>query len=106
MPLDPKHLPATVTFFTSAAWQDLRRLIEEQRPEPPMITADALHAASQFRRGEGYDMCLRVLLKEAGAIAQPTIQPPASDDPANADPMGKAMEELMRAGEYIDTAKD
>lgn len=98
MPLKPENLPATIAFFSSPAWADLREAVEEQRPGPPNIQADALHAASQFRRGEGFDLCMKALLREAGVV-----KPSA---PSAANPQEAAMDELKREGIFVDTHTD
>ena len=107
MPLDPKHAETIISFFTSAAWADLRALVEDKKPDWPIMTADALITAGASRRREGYEMCMANLLREAGVIAPLAV--PAQDNnqpPANINPMQKAMDEMIKAGEYVNTAED
>ena len=104
MPLDPKHLPTIVTFFTSPAWADLRGLIENATPSYPAISADALTTTSQCRRREGYELCLKTLLREASVTPVPVDQ--EQKRPSTGNPHEDAMRELMEEGRYIDTTKD
>ena len=104
MPLDPKHLPTIVTFFTSPAWAELRGLIENATPSFPPVSADALTTTSQCRRREGYELCLKTLLREAGVTPVPVNQEPAEKSTGN--PHEDAMRELLREGLYVDTTKD
>ena len=103
MPLDPKHLPTIVTFFTSPAWADLRGLIENATPSYPAISADALTTTSQCRRREGYELCLKSLLREAGVTPVPVEQAQKDDKDKT---MQEQMRELLEEGRYVDTTKD
>ena len=107
MPLLPEHLEKTVSFFTSSAWANLRAAVEEQKPEWPTIQADALMTAAASRRREGYELCLTNLMREAGVIA-PLAAPVQDNNQPQAviDPQKKAMDDLLNAGEYVDTHTD
>jgi hypothetical protein len=103
MPIKPENLPAIVTFFNSAAWKDLLQQVENAKPSPPMIQADALHATSRFRQREGFEMCLAAMMKEAGIIA---VALDSNGKPSESNPETEAMEELRREGSFIDTTED
>ncbi len=98
MPLKAENLPDIVKFFTSPAWADLFEQIKKDMPLPPPLTADALHTASQFRRREGFELCLTALLREAGVTAQEVKQPLTPEE--------EAMEQMKRDGSFIETAQD
>ena len=107
MPLRPEHLEPVVSFFSSAAWADLRALVEEKKPDWPMLQADALVTAAASRRREGFELCMTTLLREAGAIATPApLQQDNNQPPAGINPMQKAMDEMIKEGAYVDTAQD
>lgn len=107
MPLKSTSIPATINFFTSPAWADLHALIEAQKPEWPTINADALLTAAKARQREGYEMCLAVLMREAGTTAPlPNLPQDAGQPVAPTDPMQKAMDELVKDGEFINTHTD
>jgi len=107
MPIDPKHLETTVSFFTSAAWAGLRAAVEEQKPEWPTIQADALMTAAASRRREGYELCLTNLMREAGVIAPLAVPVQDNNQPqAVIDPQKKAMDDLLKSDGYVDTATD
>ena len=104
MPLDPHHLPVVVQFFTSPAWANLRELIEANVPAYPPLAADALTTTSQCRRREGYELCLKTLLREAGITPIPVDKKEPRQ--STGDPMKDAMQELLDNGEFVDTARD